>query len=366
MENLSYIKNSVTNAKNIGILVKNDADEDAVVAASALFFALKNAHKQAVFPSVLSEKLSSIMDIHSKRQQKIHISLDEDVSEVYYEKKDNGIDVFITPKSENISDDNFSCKIISGSNEEYSDNVSDFDLLFAIGVENFEDVEHMCGQNLDQLYACTVINIDNNLSNQNYGEINIVNDKEPLCQNIACVINSLGVEFINKDVCSFLLYGLIKSHKNLYNQTSIPVIRWLIKNGGDFSAFSRFQKEKLPPQMKLLEAALKTLDFHTDANIYISTIEESAMINSGGTSKDLAFVIEKVKNFFKLPSFLLLWESHASPVTVKGIFYCDDRDTIKKISDNFKGVSKGFGTLFLTETNSISLAKEKVLSYLSK
>ena len=88
------------------------------------------------------------------------------------------------------------------------------------------------------------------------------------------------------------------------------------------------------------------------------------MLDSKATSKDLPYVIEKIKNFFKLPSFLLLWESRTSPLSVKGIFYSDNKEDILKITNSFKGISKNNGAMFLTEESSISLAKDKVFSCL--
>lgn len=365
MDNVLQAKNSIINAKNIGILIKNDANEDAVAAALALFFTLKSVNKKVYFPGKnLPESILNTLKINP--QNKIHLSLDEDISEVYYEKKDDGIDIFVTPKNGRIDDGKFSCKIISDSIDEEAENIHNFDLLFSIGIENFETVEQICEEDLDQLYACTIINIDNNLSNQNYGEINIIEDKGSLCQNISCLIHAIGKEFINRDALSFLLCGLTSTPKNIYNPKNMPTVRWLVKNGSDFSAFVRFRKKDLSPQMKMLEEALKTLDLHEDNNVYVSTIEERAMIRSGAGSKDLAFVVEKMKNFFRLPSFLLLWESRSSPKTVKGVFYSDDKSAVKKISDGFRGVSKGLGVLFLTEEASAGSAAQKVLSHILK
>ena len=350
-------KNSIENAKNIGILTKIDASDDAIGATLALFFALKNINKKVFFPvNQIPDKVGELLK--NKEQKRLRISFKEDVSEVYYEKKDNGIDLYLTPKNGEADSENFSYKIISGSEYLMSETPNDYDLLLAVGIEEFQEVETLCASNLDQLYGCTVINIDTDLNNQNYGEINLIEDSQSLCQKISCFLKALGREYMNKDVANFLLYGLASSQKNIKNKKNVPTIKWLFKHGGDLALLSE------GPQTKLLELVLKNINYFEEENLYTSALSEKNMIENGATSKDLAFVVEKIKNFFKIPSFLLLWESRTSPLSVKGIFYSDKKDMVQRVVNSFKGVSKGNGALFLTEQTSIDLAKDMVISCL--
>ncbi len=365
MDGLEQAKIGIDSANNIGILTKNNANDDAIATTLALFFALKNIGKKVFFPiEQLPEKM--LLLLKNKEQKKFHISFKEEVSEVYYEKRDNGIDLYVTPKNGDTDSEKFSCNTVSGLDYLTSGSSSDFDLLITVGIQDFSEVEELCEKNLDQLYACTIINIDNNLSNQNYGEINRIEDKESLSQNASCLIKYLGGEFLNKEAASFLLFGLTSSPENTTNKKNLPTVRWLFKHGGDLSILSKAEEKDHPPQMKILEAVLKNLTFLEDDNIYVSTISEDNMKESGAISRDLAFVVEKVKSFFKIPSFLLLWESHSSPIMVKGIFYSERKSLVERITNNYKGIFKGAGALFLTDESSIEAAKEKVLSNLLK
>jgi nanoRNase/pAp phosphatase (c-di-AMP/oligoRNAs hydrolase) len=358
MEEILKAKNSIENARNIGILTKTNASDDAIGATLALFFALKSANKKTFFPvKEIPEKISNLLK--NRQQKRFRISFKEDVSEVYYEKNDNGIDLYLTPKNGKADDESFSYKIISNSDYLTSDNSTGYDLLLTVGIEEFKEVEDLCADNLDQLYGCTVLNIDVDLNNQNYGEINLIEDSQSLSQKISCFLKALGGEYMNKDVANFLLYGLTTSTKNIKNKKNVPTIKWLFKHGGNLNLL-----EDNTPQMKLLETVLKNINYVEEENIYSSSLSEKNILDCGATSKDLAFVVEKIKNFFKLPSFLLLWESRTSPLSVKGIFYSDKKPLVEKIANNFKGVSKGNGTLFLTEQTSINLAKDMVLSCL--
>jgi hypothetical protein len=324
----------------------------------ALFFALKNNNKKVFFPCPqVPEKITGLLG--NKEQKRLRITFKEDVSEVYYEKNENGIDIYLTPKNGKADEENFSYKVVSGAEHLSSESSSSYDLLLTVGIGEFGEVESLCFDNLDQLYGCTVINIDTDLNNQNYGEINLIEDGEAISQKVSCLIKEFGHGYMNKDVANFLLYGLTTSTKNIKNKKNIPTIRWLFKHGGSLNLL-----ESNSPQMKLLEVALKNINYIEEKNVYASSLSEKNLIESGATSKDLVFVIEKIKNFFKLPSFLLLWESRTSPLSVKGIFYSDKKSQVQKVVEAFKGVSKGNGALFLTEQTSINLAKDMIISIL--
>jgi nanoRNase/pAp phosphatase (c-di-AMP/oligoRNAs hydrolase) len=356
MEEILKIKNSIESGKNIGILTKINASDDAIGATLALFFALRKTNKKIFFP--LDEVPDKIYDIlKEKEQKKFHISFKEDVSEVYYEKNNKGIELYLTPKDGDINNESYSCKIISGTESLLSD--SPYDILITVGIQEFQEVEQLCSNNLDQLYGCTVINIDNDLSNQNYGEINLVEDGQSLSQEISCLIKALGQEYMNSESASLLLYGLTISPKNVYNKKNIPTVKWLFKKGGNLNLISKSE-----PKVKILELVLSNLTFSEDENIYVSTLSEKNLLDNNATSKDFPFTIERIKNFFKIPSFLLLWESRTSPLSVKGIFYSDNKSEVTKIVNSFRGVSKNNGAMFLTEESSINLAKDKILSCL--
>lgn len=344
------IKETLSGAKNIGILTRKSANNDAIGASLALFFALRGAGKKMCFPS--SNLPKEIIAFANKKDGKqFQVTFSEEISEVYYEKKGKGLVLYLTPKNKSTSDENFSCKVISGEGF-FS---SDYDILFTIGINDFKEVEDLCDP--DQLFSCAIINIDNNLNNQNYGEINIIEDNQSLSQTIACLLKEID-EYTNKEADSFLLYGLSFSNKKTDNKKKLSTIKWLLKNGGDLSLFSGDSQKN-----NLLEVILKNISYENDT--YISTVSEDDFEKSKTTSKDLGFITEKLKNFLNISSFFILWESRTSPLSIKGLFYTNKQYIVKKIADRFKGIYKEKGGIFLTEENKINIAKEKIFSYLN-
>ncbi|NCB09815.1 MAG: hypothetical protein EOM73_16855, partial [Bacteroidia bacterium] len=267
MEEILKAKNSIENANNIGILTKINASDDAIGATLALFFALKNNGKKVFFPCSVPEKITGLLD--NKGKKRLRITFKDDVSEVYYEKRGDGIDIYLTPKNGKADESRFSYKIISGTGSPLEESPT-YDLLLTVGIEEFGEVESLCADNLDQLYSCTVINTDTDLNNQNYGEINLIDDAQAISQKVSCLIKEFGTEYMNKNVADFLLYGLTASNKNVKNRKNIPTIRWLFRHGGSLNVIESSDS----PQMKLLELALKNINYIEDKNVYVSSLSE--------------------------------------------------------------------------------------------
>jgi hypothetical protein len=96
--------------------------------------------------------------------------------------------------------------------------------------------------------------------------------------------------------------------------------------------------------------------------LYCASLTRGDFDNCQASSKDLATAVEELNfNFHYLPNLLILWESHASPLIVKGIFCSRKTDLIEKILANFEGVAKRTGALFLVRNTDLNSAKEEVL-----
>ncbi|MFA5755182.1 MAG: hypothetical protein WC909_02360 [Candidatus Paceibacterota bacterium] len=341
------IRKILEGSNNIGILTKKNANNDAIGASLALFFTLQSIGKKACFPS--KRIPGELLDFLKKKGgKKFQVTFDDEISEVYYEKKGKGIVLYLEPKDRNAKDEKFSCKIISGENFVSSD----YDILFTLGVEDFKEVENLLGED-EQLSNCTIINIDKSLNNQNYGEVNIIKESQSLSQTVACLLKELG-EYNNRDALNFLLYGLAFSGKKTDNIKKVSTVKWILKNGGDLSLFSGSFEDN-----KLLEIVLKNITLEED--VYFSFVSRGDFLESNTNSKNLGFTVEKLKNFLNIPSFFVLWEDKN---IIKGLLYSDKKYLIEKTHIFFKGSFKEKGGIFLTGETTINKAKNKLLSYL--
>ncbi len=120
-------------------------------------------------------------------------------------------------------------------------------------------------------------------------------------------------------------------------------------------------------QIKLLSKALTKICFDKQKHIHWLGLTEKDFQETKTVSKDLSFVIEKLKQDFNYcPPLLFFWESHSSKRFIKGIFYSCDFAILKKISENFEGVRQESTAraMFLIRENNITAAKEKILKTL--
>lgn len=362
MEDTEKIKNTLQNAKNIGLFVADNPDNDTIGAFLALFFSLKNIGKKPFL--INQEPLKKInFFLQKSTKEKIVFSFLGDPLEITYEKAPGQTNIYLTPRNNPVSLENFSFRKIQTKEDPLTIENINFDLLITIGVPNYSQIEKNFTGNPDALYQCDIINIDNNLANQNYGDINIVEDNFCLSQTMACLIYRLGQDFLNKKVGDSLIFGLANSPKNSRSKKNIITYAWLLKNKAEFGLAMDNKNSELSYKIKLLGKTIENLDKTAlqEHSFYFSFLDKNNF--SKASAKDLIFITEKMKNFFHLPSFLLVWEGQKQE-NIKGLFFSNDYLLIDKFKKTFTGSFKETGGLFDLKTNDLNQAKKTILSLL--
>ena len=362
MEDFDKVKSSIENAKNIVIIGNKDADKDVSAAALAIFFALKNKKNIYIPKEKNSSKITDILN-ENNGKKKIIISLKNEISEIFYEKNNGGIDLYLIPKDiEEIDPENFSFKITSEEEKESLSSPVFFDLIITLNIKSFAELEEYFSENVDSIYNCTVINIDNDLENENYGEINIIEDNVSLSENVALMLKSIQGE-VSEKTAGFLLWGIVSSFEEKQTSKTLGIIKWLIQKGGNL--YSNHTKPELKRKLSLLEKTIENLNFLEKENAYISYLSEDDIKSVNSSSADFGFVVDKMKNYFSIPSFVLLWEGRSSPISIKGVFYSEKEELINRIKASYKGSYRGQGGIFLTQNKDLLSAKKDIISLLN-
>lgn len=363
MESFERIKNSIESAKNIVIITNNDADKDIMASALAMFFALKEAHNVFLPKEKNPEKLIDLLNGDGEKK-KIVISLKNDISEISYQKNKDGLELHLIPKNiEDLNPENFSCKLISEEGPASFSFPPVFDLLITFNIKSFNELESYFEENTESIYNCTIINMDNNSQNENYGEINIIEETSSLSEQIAIILKNIYEE-IDKKTAGFLLWGITSSFTNKKTPKTLSIIKWLIQENGKL--YFNYSKPETKRKFSLLEKTFSNLKFLEKENTYISSLSEEEFKKTNCTSADISFVLEKMKNYFSIPSFVLLWEGRPSSSSIKGVFYSEKEDLISKIKNTYSGSYKEKGGIFLTKKQDIFLAEKELISLLWK
>jgi len=221
-------------------------------------------------------------------------------------------------------------------------------------------------------YGTAILNIDNQLSNEDFGDINLIEITNSLAEISMNLIKSMesSQNLINGKVATCLLTGIICASQNFRDSQTRPKTfessAYLIEKGADHQKIIQYlYKQKSVAQVRILGKILEKLNFDEKKELYCASLTEKDFQECEAHPKDLSYVIEELKfNFRYLRNLLILWESHASPVLIKGVIYSSKPELVEKILENYQGISKGEGALFLTRDSDLISAKEQILKIL--
>lgn len=367
----------ISSSQNILVLSPKDTQGDSLGCALALFDYLKKIGKNVNLKlGEIPEKFRFLQSSDFDSGDFV-ISVDTskvDIEKIRYEKGGNDLKIIITPKTgllqeRHVSFASLPQKGLSGSAPlDYSLQPN---LLITVGAKSLDDLGEIFEQNPEIFYETPILNIDNDPSNENYGEINMIEITScSLAEIVSAFIKSVDESAIDGNVATFLLTGLITASQNFQNPKTTPktfeIASYLIERGANHQKIiQHLYKTNSAPQIKLLGKVLEKLNFDEKKEIVWSSLTAQDFQTTEADSRDLSFVVEELKtNFWKLPSLLVLWESHASGQLVKGVFYSSKPNFVEKILENFEGVSRGEGVLFLIRENDLKAAEEKILNIL--
>jgi nanoRNase/pAp phosphatase (c-di-AMP/oligoRNAs hydrolase) len=364
MEGLFQAKKLIDSARNVLILTSRNPGVDDLGSALSLSYTLNNRGKIVnFFPKEVPKKYSPLFPPKAIPEKFVISIRDKEISELYYEKENQILNIFLSPKDDKIEkqDIRFTAPQGGGAANQESD------LLVAIGIERLEQLGSFYEKNFKLFYQTPILNIDNRPLNNKFGNINLIFEDLPIAVTSAKLINSFNKKS-NSSIKTWLLAGIIDfSQRKEINQETLKSIFSLTEadlNYGEIIDF--FDLSEKPGQTKLLETALKKLEFRDNQQLPLVCLAKSDFQKSKTRPKDLGFVLEQLINkFFHFPSLLLLWESGSPDSYIRGVFYSSNKNAVTEISKRFKGRSKGRGVIFGTKERNMDKAREKVIKTIS-
>ena len=358
-DNLNQAVALIQRAKNILIVPVTEFQGDSISSALALFFTLKKLGKNAnlFLAEKIPEKLQFLANPQAGYPQDCIITINtaqKEVSKMYYEKNEKDIKIHLAINGE-LKEQDISL-LSAGNNIEGSQ----YDLTIVLGARSLDDVGEAFEKHPRLFYESQILNIDNHPLNENFGEVNLIDVSSSLAETAVDLIKSLDPEGKNLDeeTATCLLTGVIYASQNFRNPKTRPktfeTSAFLIKKGAEHQKIlQHLYKQKDISQIRLLGRILEKINFKEEKELYIAALTEKDFQECQASSKDLAFAAEELKLSFRhLPNLLILWES---------IILSSRPELSEKILDNFEGISKRSGTLFLIRDCSLNSAQEKLL-----
>ena len=360
MEGLFQAKKLIDDAESIFVLASKNSGVDGLGSALSLSYTLNNIGKIVnFFPEQIPKKYSPLLPLKAIPEEFVISVKGKEISELYYEKENQILNIFLSSRNAKIKKQDIKFTTPQERNVERQES----DLLITIGVERLEELGDFYEKNFKFFYQTPILNIDNELLNNKFGNTNLIFNNLPIAVILTKLINAFQKE-PNENIKTWLMAGIIEfSQKREINQEVLESISDLTKKDLNYQKIINFFNAKEESnQTKLLEIALQKLALFKSKHLPFIYITKKDFENSCSAPKDLGFVLEKLINkFFRFSSFLLLWETSTPNNDIKGVFYSSNNNTVKKISNHFSGERKGKGVLFAMKERDIDKAKEKIL-----
>lgn len=227
-------KKFITGAENI-CLIAEDSDLESISSAMALFYTLKELGKNVnliieKFPQNLNFLAPSVDFVSYPKNFTISIPKKiVDVSQIYYEKNDDSLNIHLTVEKGIVKKDDISF---------YFSEVRP-DIVITLKIKDYQELLETKLNPFGFLLGSPILNIDSENSsqnNKNFGKINLT-DRVSLTEIVLELITSIKDGNINKDSADCLLAGLITYTDNFKgDKTTADIFEaaaLLIKSGAD-------------------------------------------------------------------------------------------------------------------------------------
>ncbi len=315
---IEQFKREVARASRIFIVTPGKTVDD-FTSAAALLLAFEKLGKSAEAAAVQKapENLSFLPSI-KKIQNKVSFGSDFVVSfdvtkmgveSLSYKLDGNKLNVFITPKREG----EFTNKDVTLKKTKMG-----YDLIIAINTPDLTKLGDIFNKNPEMFYNATVVNIDHDPSNEDFGKINIVDIHAASTTQIlfSCIKNlSDSQNLFDKEIATLLLTGIISETESFQTHSVTPAVLQtaaeLFDQGGDQQNIVRhlFRTKELGT-LNLWGQIVANMKQDASNKLVWSTISQKDFEASGTTEKDIESALkELLSSIPNLEVAFVLYES---------------------------------------------------------
>lgn len=360
------IKNQIESAENILILTCARPSCDATAASWGFFHLLKSLGKN---PTVLEsdsqkeklkflpvpEKLAS--EIVGARDFVLSFNTTRNrIIDFRTENKIDSFDIYITPEKETIDPRDFS----------FIPAKFKYDLVVVLGCQSLDSLGKMREKSSDLFFEVPIVNIDNESSNENFGQVNFVDiTASSLSEIVAGLAKSQWEKFTGADASRCLLAGLISATSNFQNPKTTPqtflAASWLIEKGADQQEIIRhLLKTRSFSFMKLWGRVMARLNWDGDKKLAWSLVSIEDFVQSRSKPSDLPAILEKIKDNFSAGRYFVVLFSESLDRSVAFIKNSEN-ESLKALQKNMGGELKNGHLEVVFEGKNIVEAEKEML-----
>jgi nanoRNase/pAp phosphatase (c-di-AMP/oligoRNAs hydrolase) len=284
------------------IAFRKDWSGDAVATSLALRSVFKKFGKPMVDVAsdgfAVPKKLNFLSEINTIKPsinnlRKLIISLDvaqNRIGDLHYEMKGDKLNIFVSPEEKNLDAKNLSTTL-----SDYR-----YDLALVLDTPDLESLGSVYHQNSDFFYRTPVVNIDHSPTNENFGQINLVEmNATSTAEILFNFLESLDPQLIDEEVATYLLAGMISKTRSFKSPNVTPrtlgIASQLIARGARREEIIKnLYQTKTIGTLKLWGRVLMRLKNDPSAKIVWSLITRDDFITSGAEVEELPEVIDEL------------------------------------------------------------------------
>ncbi|MEZ7893070.1 MAG: bifunctional oligoribonuclease/PAP phosphatase NrnA [Candidatus Wallbacteria bacterium] len=171
------------------------------------------------------------------------------------------------------------------------------------------------------LYSDFIINIDHHISNENYGNINLVFPEYSSTSQIVYEIIKTAKYKINSDIATCLYTGLMTDTVGFQttstNHDVFKMAAFLVKNGAKPNNICReIWQNKSLSNITILGKALSTLNFCNNGLICWNKIDQKMLRECKAQPSDVGGIINQMLSIKGVETAILFYEESADSVTI--------------------------------------------------
>ncbi len=299
----------INKAQQILVTAPLDWNGDAIASSLALFLFLKKLNKKVdlVIDKSLSEnseqisaeKLFSFLPGFDKIQdsldnlRKFIVSLnikDTKINQIKYTLEKDKLNFIVSPQEGFFTSDDIS----SGASG------FKYDLIITLDAMDLESLGKTYDNHVEFFYKTPVINIDHHASNEEFGQVNLVNlNAVATAELLFSLLKSHSLDLIDEDIATCLLAGIIHKSKsfktpNLTPKTLLATSQLINLGARREEVINHLYRSRSLQSLKLWGKVLNNLKAEQENQLIHSSLTINDFIDTKSSSKYLLSVIDEL------------------------------------------------------------------------
>jgi phosphoesterase RecJ-like protein len=332
----------IEKANNVLVCFKREFNFDDVCSSISLISFLEKQNKKITVVcdnfklpkelGFLNKKYKIESELKNLQQLVISLDLnDKKINEFSYDVKDDKLKIFVLPETGEIEEDDI----------KFDKTAFRFDLVINVGASDLESLGNVFTKNTDFFFNTTVVNIDVDLKNENYGQINFVNpNKSSISEIVFELIKEIDENLMDNEMATDLLAGVIaktKSFKteNIGPQTLKNVSELIVLGADKEKILNNFYRTKKVSTLRLWGRVLARLQYDVENKLVWSSLPYNDFIKSGANEEDVKGVVDElILNSPQAEVVLLIFEKKNNEIAFE--LYTTLRHDSKYLLNNYE------------------------------